>query len=349
MLQFFDNFTILKYSCEHTVFQIIFDLSSAAKNTTQTMLWIIPITPKSGHMRQTIDTKWVFNRYQQVRNRLPSSTFPEATHLVPDLSHLIDQFDVFVFDSFGVLNVGSAPIPGAVERIRQLRDRNKQVYILTNAASVPMDRLEDKYAKLGFDFKLPEIISSREVLIKALNAFDPEMEWAVISEKEFNVEDLPVKAHQYTGSANRPCDGYIFMSSAGWSDDHQSGLQACLQKAEKPLLIANPDLAAPREDAITFEPGTYAHDLTDKLGMSPLFFGKPYGNAFDLLKERLNTPVVPDKMLMIGDTLHTDILGGKAAGLQTALVTGHGVLRDLEPADCISASGIVPDFQMPSI
>jgi len=300
-------------------------------------------------MRQTIDTKWVFNRYQEVRERLPSSTFPAATQQVSDLGHLADQFDVFVFDSFGVLNVGSAPIAGAVERIQQLRAKNKQVYILTNAASVPLDRLEDKYERLGFDFKLPEIISSREVLIEALKTYDAEMEWAVISEKEFNVQDLPVKAHQYSGSAPRPCDGYIFMSSAGWSEKHQSTLKARLQENEKPLLIANPDLAAPREEAITFEPGTYAHDLTDKMGIMPLFFGKPYGNAFDLLKARLNVPVAPEKMLMIGDTLHTDILGGKAAGLQTALITGHGVLRDLDPADCISKSRIVPDFQMPSI
>ncbi|MCG8493416.1 MAG: HAD-IIA family hydrolase [Sneathiellales bacterium] len=300
-------------------------------------------------MRQTINTEWVFNRYQQVRNRLPSSTFPKATQIVPDLGSLIDQFDVFVFDSFGVLNVGSSPIPGAVDRIRQLRARNKHVYILTNAASIPLDRLEEKYDRLGFDFKLPEIISSREVLIKALENFDPEMNWAVISEKDFNVQDLPVKTHQYTGAKSQPCDGYIFLSSAGWSEQHQSILQSHLEKSGKPLLIANPDLAAPREDAITFEPGVYAHDLADQLKLSPLFFGKPYGNAFDLLKERLITPVATDRMLMIGDTLHTDILGGKAAGLQTALVTAHGVLRDLDPADCISSSGIVPDFQMPSI
>ena len=47
---------------------------------------------------------------------------------------------------------------------------------------------------------------------------------------------------------------------------------------------------------------------------------------------------------MVGDTLHTDILGGAAAGLRTVLVTDHGLLKGMNASDLIQRSGIVPDF-----
>ena len=47
---------------------------------------------------------------------------------------------------------------------------------------------------------------------------------------------------------------------------------------------------------------------------------------------------------MVGDTLQTDILGGRAAGVQTALVTGYGALVGVDPGWAMEVSGIVPDY-----
>jgi ribonucleotide monophosphatase NagD (HAD superfamily) len=47
---------------------------------------------------------------------------------------------------------------------------------------------------------------------------------------------------------------------------------------------------------------------------------------------------------MVGDTLHTDILGGAAAGFKTILVTDYGLFRGHPIAPYIAASKIVPDF-----
>jgi len=52
---------------------------------------------------------------------------------------------------------------------------------------------------------------------------------------------------------------------------------------------------------------------------------------------------------MVGDTLHTDILGGAAVGCRTVLVTDWGVLKGFDIDEAISRAGIVPDFMMPSI
>lgn len=52
---------------------------------------------------------------------------------------------------------------------------------------------------------------------------------------------------------------------------------------------------------------------------------------------------------MIGDTLHTDILGGQAAGLDTVLVTDHGLFKARPVDSFIRQSGIAPTWIIPSI
>ena len=47
---------------------------------------------------------------------------------------------------------------------------------------------------------------------------------------------------------------------------------------------------------------------------------------------------------MVGDSLHTDILGGAAAGTKTALIVSHGLFRHDAPGPYIEQFGIVPDF-----
>jgi FMN phosphatase YigB (HAD superfamily) len=47
---------------------------------------------------------------------------------------------------------------------------------------------------------------------------------------------------------------------------------------------------------------------------------------------------------MVGDSLHTDILGARAAGLQAVLLTGYGLFCDGGAHDMIEACGIAPDW-----
>jgi ribonucleotide monophosphatase NagD (HAD superfamily) len=101
--------------------------------------------------------------------------------------------------------------------------------------------------------------------------------------------------------------------------------------------------------ALTREPGSYAHDLMDRTDIVPVFFGKPYPNAFEAALARLPAWIQRDRVAMLGDTLHTDILGAAAAGIVPILVTGHGVLKDVDADAAIAACGIIPCWIIPSI
>ena len=55
------------------------------------------------------------------------------------------------------------------------------------------------------------------------------------------------------------------------------------------------------------------------------------------------------RIAMVGDSLHTDILGGLAFGLRTVLVTSYGLLRHHNVDKVIYETGIAPDWQVPHL
>ena len=299
----------------------------------------------------TRDAVWAFDAYEAVRDRLPQARYPARPRALDSLADLAQDFDVFLLDAFGVLNVGESPIPGAPERIAALQAAGKRVIVVSNAASYPKRVALERFGRLGFDFTADDVLSSRDVLIAALTRSPPAGRLGLIAPEshgfeEFDGLDLVFLADDPVPYAE--VDGFVMMSSVPWTDRRQALLETALTRDPRPVWVGNPDLVAPRETGLTLEPGHYAHRLADATGVAPEFFGKPYGNVFDMVRTRLAAEVDPGRIVMVGDTLHTDILGGAAAGLATALVTDHGALKDLDIGAAIARSRIVPDFILPA-
>lgn len=296
-----------------------------------------------------VSTEWAFVRYEQVRHRLPHASFPAASILAPNLLALTDRFDGFILDAFGVLNVGETAIPGAIERMTQLRALGKQLIVLTNGATQTLNQATAKYRALGFDFDANEVVASREVAAKRLNQIVPNSIWGAIAGAGDDFTDLDVETIDLieVPDAFDSVDAFIFLSSARWSNQLQRKLNNALAAKPRPLIVANPDLVAPREDGLSLEPGSYAHELADQLGIQVIFHGKPFANALGDAIARM-PDIEPSRMAMVGDTLHTDILGGRAAGIGSVLISDHGLFADCDIAQYVERSGIVPDFIVPT-
>lgn len=294
---------------------------------------------------ETWGTQAAFDRYEAVRCRMPSATFPKQTTACSGLLAIADHFDAFVLDSFGVLNVGETAIPGAVECLEELRRRGKRLIVLTNAASYAREFAVMRYLRLGFDISSDEVVSSRDVAIARLEDVLPNGRWGAIAAPEDTFADIPANIEHWKG---QDADGFLLLSSARMNAAMVQALAAALAQRRRPVVVANPDLVAPRETGLSKEPGYYAHELADALDLSPVFFGKPFGNAFDDAKTRLQG-IDPQRTAMVGDTLHTDILGGAAAGFKTVLVQDHGLFAGLATETFVQKSGIIPDYSCPSI
>lgn len=296
-----------------------------------------------------IGTDWAFERYEFIRPRLPKAEFVNSPKQSENLASVAANFDCFILDAFGVLNQGETAIPGAVGRIEELRRLGKKLIVLTNAASYTRAEILAKYHRLGFDFSSQEVISSRDLALAALPQLEQGQKWAAIAAEGDLFDDTSTPFHQLLEVPEllETAGGFVFLSSARWSDQDNKRLIAALKANPRPVVIANPDLVAPRESGLTIEPGSFAHQLIDEGIATPMFFGKPYQAAFEAAIARM--PDIPrDRIAMVGDTLHTDILGGKAAGISTVLVTDHGLFRGRDVDDYIRRSGIMPDWIVPT-
>ncbi|MGF1553334.1 MAG: HAD-IIA family hydrolase [Paracoccaceae bacterium] len=296
----------------------------------------------------TTDVDTAFARYEAVRARLPTAVFPAESERAATLADVADRFDVFVLDAFGVLNVGDRPVPGAVERIAELRARGKRLFVLTNSATHARSAALAKYHGLGFDFAAEEVVSSRDVAAGALAGHGGGL-WAAASGPAPDFSDIEAEVADLDADPSllERADGFLLLSSAGWTAARHEALVAVLLARPRPVVVGNPDLVAPREIGLTLEPGWWAHDLADRTGVPPGFYGKPFDNAFAAVRARCPA-VPPARMAMVGDTLHTDVLGGRAAGCATVLITDHGLFAGRDVAPYVAASGIVPDIVAPT-
>ncbi len=285
----------------------------------------------------------IFDAYEAVRRRLPAAGPGGACVPAHDLSDIADLYDVFLLDAFGVLNVGETAIPDAPERIADLQAAGKRVLVVSNAAGFPHRLLMEKYARLGFDFAPDDVITSRKALLAALTGTTHH--WGVMANPALGCEDLEALTFDFLEDDPAPYDsaaGFLLIGSGIWTPARQALLEASLRNNPRPVHVGNPDIAAPRESGPSQEPGHWAHQLADKTGVEPIFHGKPYSGIYDLAFARLQT-APGNRVVMVGDSLHTDILGGQTGGVATALIVSHGLLRDSNPLSAIAASGLRPD------
>lgn len=295
--------------------------------------------------RDHLNTQDAFNAYENVRHRLPDLRGGGACVRVPHLEAIADEHDVFLLDAFGVLNIGETAIEGVPERVARLQKAGKRVMVVSNAAGHPHADLLAKYARLGYDFAPEDVITSRKATLHGLACVHPR-KWGLMATESLgraDLEDLDVTYLAEDPKAYDAAEAFLLLGSAVWTEGRQSLLEQALRRNPRPVYVGNPDIVAPREDGFSTEPGIFAHRLADATGIEPVFFGKPFGNIFDLAFERLGI-FDPSRTVMVGDSLHTDILGGQAAKLKTALVAGFGFFAGHDVDAPIEASGIQPDY-----
>ena len=288
------------------------------------------------------DVSGIFNRYETIRHRMPQARFGTTTGKLDSLMDIAQGADAFVFDAYGVLNIGETPIAGAAQRLDQLREAGKEIRILSNAASYSHPAAVEKFSKLGMNVTPNEIVTSRDAAISGLGAGL----WGCITAPHDDLADIDARICRLDKNPldYDRVDSFLFLSSAVWTDTHQNILTHSLRRNPRPVIVANADLVAPREGGFSLEPGHYAHLLADAGLGQMTFFGKPFPQVHQMIEATL--PDTPrDRIVMCGDTLHTDILGAAARGWRTVLVTRDGLFAGTDTDVYCKRSAIHPDWR----
>ena len=293
------------------------------------------------------DGAWAFARYEHARARLPAADFAGvATCHATNLAAIAEHYDAFLLDGFGVLNVGLTAIPGAVERMGELSAMGKRLIVLTNGATQPLAMAAAKYDRMGFGFAPGQIVSSRAAAAAALERHAAaDVLWGVAGSLAATMDGIDARTVLLDDdpATYARADAFLLLSSTEWTPRRHALLVEALTERRRPVVCANPDVVAPFVDGFSLEPGHFAHDLADRGLAEPVHYGKPFPLAYELAIDLLEG-IERGRIAMVGDTLHTDVLGGRAAGVGTVLVAGHGLFRGHDPMAFVERSGIRPDW-----
>jgi 4-nitrophenyl phosphatase len=93
---------------------------------------------------------------------------------------------------------------------------------------------------------------------------------------------------------------------------------ALLVRSGVPFYATNPDKTFPTPRGQIPGAGAWIAVIVTATGVEPVYAGKPAPYLFELARTRLGT--TKEQTLVVGDRLETDIAGGQAAGMPTALV-----------------------------
>lgn len=251
---------------------------------------------------------------------LSSETIPTLS----GLSELVESYDGFIVDLWGVLHDGVVAFPDALDGLGRLRALGKRIVILSNAPR-RAQAVADRNAEMGIG---PEhfdaILTSGEVTWRHLKERrDP---WYRALGRRCRVvgpaRDHGLRDGLHYDFVDAVADAdFILLTGALTAEDRAEDYRPLLDQAlarRLPLVCANPDLAVIRAGRREICAGAIAALYRD-LGGEVRSHGKPdrevYERCFALLG-----PVARDRVAAVGDSLATDIAGATAAGIDGLFV-----------------------------
>jgi glycerol-1-phosphatase len=302
--------------------------------------------------------------YQALRPIMPAAGRDGACQTAPRLMDILDEFDGLVLDGFGVINIGDGPIEGIKTLLDAAASKAKPVLVLTNGGSFSAERAFAKYQDWQLPIKRDDVLSSRDALVAQL-AGSPEAPLAnndVIGCFGRVIEPLAGKniiTYGHDDDFWNRADVFVFLGAIEWGESDQAAFEAGMMARPRPVHIANPDVTAPQaNDWFSAEPGYWTARMIHQAAIRAIevdvrWYGKPYQPAFDLALARmarlLEQPLNRKRIAMVGDSLHTDILGGNAAGMTSVLVTDYGLFRSHAALPYCMACDIRPDWLVNSL
>lgn len=241
------------------------------------------------------------------------------------LYELMDSYDAFIMDQWGVLHNGIQTYDGVIDTLNHLKQRKKQVVILSNSAKRSDDNVE-RLKKLGIKPSMYKgVVTAGEVTWRGLQ-----------EQKDAPFKGLGQKCYLITRDNDRALlNGldievvsdieqaqFILMTSFDSPKLKLEDLDPVFKKAvgkRLPAICANPDMVTVYGHERAVGPGAVAKRYHDLGGMVHLI-GKPHKAIFRFA-QGLFENIIPSRILVIGDSLQHDIAGAMGVDMDNAFIT----------------------------
>lgn len=289
----------------------------------------------------------------------------------PSFAPLLDKYDGFILDQFGVMHNGSHGLEGAADAVAAMKQKGKKIIILSNSSS-SSEATVAKLPKLGFDPKdfVGAVTSGEEASHYIASEFGSAEEAGTQAEKNralfitwktpkvpspmdfvakcgsidvsSSVDDATfIICHGADVIRGPGADGEAAETSLGsfYADGSLEAIDPVLKQCRERnlrMVCANPDYVMVKPDGTKGHmPGKIAQRY-EELGGRVHYFGKPHVPHFEACIRDLGLD--KGRVAHVGDSLHHDVAGANASGIPSVFVAG-GVHREELGSDL----GAVPD------
>ena len=235
----------------------------------------------------------------------------------------------YLFDIDGTIVLGDVLIPGAKEKIGELRKCGKKIGFYTNNSSKNPKSYIEKFTKLGIETELKEIITAGGVLADYLKNSCKDKKIFMVGTKDYKnyCKDLEIQIFDENDEFDFSEIDIVVVTLDSELNYKKLEIACKLLHRNVEYLAANEDLVYPVEDGV-FLPDCRAicniiELCTKKI---PKYFGKPKKAMLDYALRNLN--LLKDEVVIVGDRLYTDIASGYINGCDTILVLTGEAKRD---------------------
>lgn len=236
--------------------------------------------------------------------------------------------------------LGERLIPGADEGVAALRDGGVAVLFVTNKAIERRAAYREKLGRLGVHARTGDVMTSSAMTASYLAEHHPEAPIFVVGEeplrreltgRDLRLTDDPDEAAVLLASMDRRFDYGRLTDALHAMDD------------DTVFLATNPDRTCPTENGEIPDCGAVVGAIEGATGRELHgVIGKPSQTAIDAASSALD--VAPERCLVVGDRLETDVRMGNRAGMTTVLV-----LSGVTDRETLDRSSIQPDHVIDSL
>jgi HAD superfamily hydrolase (TIGR01459 family) len=269
---------------------------------------------------------------------------------------IIDLFDLFLVDLWGVTHNGKTPFIHTLEVLKEAQKRQKKVWFLSNAPRLPI-MAEKKLSELGVSSDLYDGICTSGLacfndLKERRFSFYQKDHPKLFHIGEKRDESIFQKLDFYEKTEKLEDTDFIILTGIFNSNDNLEDYQSILGKSlfyKIPITCANADLEVMYGDKKIICAGAIGK-LYEQMGGKVIYYGKPDSKIYSLALELSQSEhIAKERILMIGDSLNTDILGANNFGIKSILV-GTGILQDslkeCTIEEIVQEKKIYPDYFM---
>jgi HAD superfamily hydrolase (TIGR01450 family) len=298
----------------------------------------------------------------------------------PSLASIASKYDGFILDLWGVIHDGTTLYPGVKACLESLRRQEKKIVFLSNAPRRAR-KVEERLNELGIGSELYDhVLSSGEVAYRFLAVPEAAVSGTTAgrtsaiearSLRGTKGEALNANPHYYYLGPEKDADlldglpyirtqdmaeaEFMLAVDVEYHGQEVAELEPYLTEARRhnlPMVCVNPDFEVVKQDGThIWCAGAVAHHY-EGMGGEVSYFGKPYGAVYETALALLDT-IKRDAILAVGDNIDTDIKGGNDYGIDSALVTGGILAREMpnpnpyELRELCERKGALPTFVIP--